>query len=155
MKPLKASDERFTLQRTVRLLQEFAGVERFDLDVAASPLSCWGVKGFTVADNAFAQQWFGHVFMNPPFSQIGPWIDRMFDQLPNCRSVTALLPADRTEQRWFQQLWLHLVERKATDRVCWLTPREKFGTPEDPSGRRRKNHPPFACFAVHLPGGSK
>ena len=57
----------------------------------------------------------------------GPWIDRMFDQLPNCRSVTALLPADRTEQRWFQQLWqIPLYPPTAFDATVYHLPLAKL-----------------------------
>lgn len=52
---------------------------RFDLDVCAPPGGVAWVPAdrfYTVEDDGLSQPWEGRVWMNPPYSVPGPWIDR-------------------------------------------------------------------------------
>jgi len=74
----------------------------FDLDVASPPhathVPC--TKYFTQADDGLAQDWKGKVFMNPPFSNPTPWVDRW---LRHANGI-ALLPTAKS--KWFtEKLW--------------------------------------------------
>ena len=75
---------------------------QFDLDVA-SPTG--GVKWipankhYTELDDGLNQTWFGRVWMNPPYSNPKPWIER-FIQHDN--GIT-LVPM--TRGHWFNNLW--------------------------------------------------
>jgi hypothetical protein len=51
----------------------------FDLDVCAPPGGVpWipAAQFFTMADDGLAQEWSGRVWMNPPYSNATPWVDR-------------------------------------------------------------------------------
>lgn len=151
---MKASDNRFTLLSDLEMIRKFADVDRFDLDPCAdrkSPTSQRILHMFTPEIDGLKQDWFGHIFVNPPFSNISPWIEKALDEKSrrNVQTITLLLPANRTEQPWWGQLWMAFNHDRAMYKrsplIRWVSPRMKFGTPEDPHGTRKKNHPPFAC----------
>lgn len=74
----------------------------FDIDVASPPggppfTPC---KAFyTQADDGLVQPWHGLVWMNPPYSNPSPWVDRWLDH----GNGVALLPMAKS--RWFVNLW--------------------------------------------------
>jgi hypothetical protein len=76
----------------------------FDLDVAApkeGPLHTPSLAWF--ADSALERDWFGFVWMNPPFggrNQLSPWLRKLFDH----GDGVALTP-DRTSTAWFREAW--------------------------------------------------
>ena len=61
---------------TPRYILEYLG--DFDLDPCASHHNPTWVcdRFFTEAQNGLNREWIGRVFMNPPFSDIRPWIER-------------------------------------------------------------------------------
>ena len=74
----------------------------FDLDVAAPPGGVpWipATKYFTMADDGLAQDWEGRVWMNPPYSQATPWVNKFREH--GCG--VALLPFAKSE--WLYELW--------------------------------------------------
>ena len=75
---------------------------RFDLDVAAPPGGVRWVPAdrfFTVEDDGLAQAWEGRVWMNPPYSDPGPWVKRFIDHSHGI----AYLPFAKSA--WFDRLW--------------------------------------------------
>lgn len=75
---------------------------RFDLDVASPPggppfVPC--ERYFTQEDDGLAQPWHGLVWMNPPYSEPKPWVDRWLDH----GNGVALLPMAKS--RWLHHLW--------------------------------------------------
>ena len=150
---MKLSDRRFTLPSTLATIKGMYGIGAFDLDPCADTLSQCAPN--CLFEEGLSRSWFGHVYVNPPFSDIRPWIEKAMMERPRCKSITLLLPANRTDQHWFETLWEWADELQQLHRFLWLRPRVKFGTPEDPTGVRKNNHPPFACFALNLIGGAK
>ena len=75
----------------------------FDLDPAsgAEPVPYAETK-YTEEDNGLAKEWFGHVWLNPPYSrQDNPaWAEKTYEEAPNCESITALVPASTSESWW-------------------------------------------------------
>ena len=74
----------------------------FDLDVAAPPngAPCVPCKNYlTQADDGLTSEWFGSVWMNPPYSNPTPWVDRFIEH----GQGVALLPT--SNGRWFGTLW--------------------------------------------------
>ncbi len=83
----------------------------FDLDACAKPDTAKASRYFTKADDGLAHQWFGRVWMNPPFSDPAPWLRKAIDETRagRCDLVVALLPA-ATDTRWFHDLVLGKAE---------------------------------------------
>jgi hypothetical protein len=76
---------------------------QFDLDVASAnhPLiSVPAHNKYTIDDNALELEWYGRIWMNPPFSKVTPWIDR-FIQHDN---GVGLVPLS-SNGRWVNKLW--------------------------------------------------
>ena len=73
----------------------------FDLDVAA-PIQNSHVPAlhkFDINEDGLKQQWFGNVWMNPPYSKPTPWVEKFIDH----RQGIALLPV--TRGKWWDKLW--------------------------------------------------
>ena len=78
-----------------------------DLD-PCSPLipNVPAVQCFTKDDNGLSQEWFGRVYMNPPYgNEIANWIDHLCQEWDAGRmsEAIALVPA-RTDTEWFRKL---------------------------------------------------
>lgn len=73
----------------------------FDLDVASPPWATHvpATHVFTKADNGLAQTWFGRVWMNPPYSQATPWVNRFIAH----GDGIALLPWAKSD--WTCRIW--------------------------------------------------
>lgn len=74
----------------------------FDLDPAACNPQPWPTARKMIAppnDGRLDSLWRGRVWLNPPYSDVEPWIER----LSRHGNGTALLFA-RTETKWFQRL---------------------------------------------------
>ena len=76
----------------------------FDLDACCRPDTAKAPQYFTKADNALVQPWFGRVWMNPPFSNPAPWLEKAVAETLQRRAelVVALLPA-ATDTGWFHE----------------------------------------------------
>ena len=75
----------------------------FDLDVASSnsPLvQVPATQKYTLEDDALSKPWFGRVWMNPPFSKVGPWIDKWL----NHNNGLCLVPLG-SNGKWVNNLW--------------------------------------------------
>ncbi len=73
----------------------------FDLDVASPP---WATavpakRRFTKADDGLSQVWTGRVWMNPPYSETTPWVDRFIEH----GDGIALLPWAKSA--WTIRMW--------------------------------------------------
>jgi len=79
----------------------------FTVDVAAAPHNARCDRYFTRDDDGLTQSWNGEtVWCNPPYSDITPWVRKAWAEHTTAESITMLLPANRTEQSW----WQHMVE---------------------------------------------
>ena len=93
-----ANDELYT----PKWIFDALGVE-FDLDVCApkdGPLHTPTKRWFSQEDDGLAQEWFGRVWMNPPFSKPSVWVDKWL----NHGNGIALLPLSGNS-RWWANLW--------------------------------------------------
>lgn len=87
------SDEWYTPWNIVQpLADEFAN-GKFDLDPCTVPEVAKGRVYYTMEDDGLIQPWFGTVWLNPPYSKPGPWIDKAVDEINsgNCELVVALM----------------------------------------------------------------
>lgn len=92
-----ANDEQFT----PKWLFDRMGIE-FDLDVSAPIGGAPNVparKWYTIEDNGLIQDWFGLVWMNPPYSKPSPWVDKFIAH----NNGIALLPMSKS--KWTKKIW--------------------------------------------------
>lgn len=77
---------------------------RFDLDPATSEQRVEQVAPtfFTADDDGLERHWLGRVWLNPPFSKIQPWVERM-----RAHNNGIMLCFSRTEAKWFVDLTRH------------------------------------------------
>ena len=109
---------------TPKWLFDAMGLE-FDIDVAAPaqgipwiPAKRW----FSQADDGLAQEWGGGlVWMNPPFSNATPWVNKFMD---NGNGI-ALIPVSRS--KWFNKIW------DIADGILATPPDFKFERPDGKS----------------------
>lgn len=74
----------------------------FDLDVCAPKGGVeWipAANHYSIEDDGLTQDWYGTVWMNPPFSQATPWMQRFMSY----RNGIAL--SVMSKSKWFNNLW--------------------------------------------------
>lgn len=83
----------------------------FHLDACCRPETAKAPHYYTKADNALEQPWRGRVWMNPPFSDPGPWLEKAILETASGRAdlVVALLPA-ATDTGWFHDFVIGRAE---------------------------------------------
>jgi phage N-6-adenine-methyltransferase len=117
----------------------------FTLDVAAAPHNARCERYFTIDDDGLAQSWTGErVWCNPPYSGIGRWVQKAWNEHRNANGIVMLLPANRTEQKWWQELVEPFRDNGSGLTVRFLPGRMRFIKPGNtiigPNER-----PPFGC----------
>jgi len=85
--------------------EDFAKLqERFEftIDVASSEANRKLERNYSIEEDGLSQPWNGErVYCNPPYSDILPWVKKAWSE--RCaETIVMLLPANRTEQRWWQ-----------------------------------------------------
>ncbi len=148
-------NERYTLEEDLAIGLKLQGIEAFDLDPAACEEAHCAPIWYDKAKNGLAQPWFGHVWVNPPFSECERWVRRAWQAAnePAVKSVTMLLPGGRTEQPW----WQDMIEPFRDGRdgasapfeltVHFMRGRTRFGFPGNVSGEG-VGSPPFVCVML-------
>lgn len=84
----------------------------FDLDVASPPGGIAYIPSaryYTQEEDGLSQPWQGRVWMNPPYSNVQPWIDKWLDHA----NGIALLPCVK-HSRWVETLW------NSSAKVAWI-----------------------------------
>lgn len=137
---------------------EFAKIEArlgpFTVDVAAAAHNTKCERFYSIDENGLEQSWAGErVWCNPPYSDIRAWVTKAWNEWAACTEapsrIVMLLPANRTEQGW----WQELVEPRLRGgyprfRVEFLPGRMRFvrpGVVVSPKGDR----PPFGvCLLI-------
>lgn len=126
---------------------------QFTLDAAASAANAQCERYYTLADDALKRPWFGRVWCNPPYSDLAAWVDKAWLEFWEKRAelVVMLLPANRTEQRWWQdgiELWRDRDHNGWRLRVEFLRGRQRFILPGC-DGIEPNQRPPFGvCLAI-------
>ena len=118
---------------------------RFTIDVAASPHNAKLPRFFSSENCGLAASWAGErVYCNPPYSSIRPWVEKAWAE-QGAALVVMLLPGNRTEQGWWQDLIEPWRDRIASPlRTQFLKGRMRFLAPEATSIRPNER-PPFGC----------
>lgn len=144
--PRSHVDDRATTPEVFDPLHERYG---FTLDVAAAPHNAKVARHFTIDDDGLAQSWAGErVWCNPPYSDIAPWVRKAHEEhAAGCPLIVMLLPANRTEQVWWQELVEPYRDRPGGVRTEFLRGRLRFLKP----GQKHigpNERPPFGCVLL-------
>lgn len=102
--PSVDSDEWYTTPETDAWARQCAGVDAWDLDVAACDEAHLADAYFTKAHDGLAQPWRApRVWCNCPYSQIAAWVEKAWLEFHAGRFdvLAMLLPAVKTEQTWW------------------------------------------------------
>ena len=121
---------------------------RFTIDAAAAPHNARLPRYWTRKENALVQPWRGErVWCNPPYSDIRPWVEKAWHEHNlGAELIVMLLPANRTEQRWWQLL-IEPARRGGEVAVEFLAGRMRFIMPgQTEVGPNQR--PPFGCCIV-------
>lgn len=73
---------------------------RFTHDVAASSYNHLVDNYFTEQDNALSQSWGLRNWCNPPYSEIGLWVEKAIQEAERGNATVMLVPAN-TDTKWF------------------------------------------------------
>lgn len=126
---------------------------QFTVDAAAAPHNAKCERYWTIDDDGLSQPWTNErVWCNPPYSNLRPWIEKAWEQ--DFQVAVLLLPADRTEQPWWQELVEPHRDRHEGFRTQFLDGRLRFTRPvEHPTldgtiGMETMGSPPFGCVLL-------
>ena len=131
--PLAEVDDRRTPPDLLAECAALADLDGLDLDVAAIAENAVAAQFYTPDDDGLACAWWGRVWCNPPYSDCASWVDKAHREASRCEAIVMLLPANRTEQRWWQDLvepWrvdgplevYFIAGRRRFDRPGWVKP---------------------------------
>ena len=139
-------------RRTPRELWDELDAEfGFTLDVAASAANALTADYYDLEADGLEQPWSGVVWCNPPYSGLGAWAEKATQEInreDGPSAVVMLLPANRTEQAWWQD-WIEPQRRKGYVEVRFLRGRLRFDTPDhDYTKQPKGNRPPFGVCLV-------
>lgn len=98
---------------------------------------------YTREDDGLSQPWHGRVWCNPPYSDLKSWVAKAWAEFDNCENIVMLVPANRTEQKWWQE-HVELQRRLGLLTVEFLPGRMRFDRPDAVIGPKG-DRPPFGC----------
>ena len=127
---------------------------RFTIDVAASKENAKLLRYFTVKDDGLSQSWAQErVYCNPPYSSIARWVDKAWSE-QGAKLIVMLLPANRTEQAWWQESIEPYRDRPEMPlKVEFLQGRQRF-LRKGQMGIKPNERPPFGnCLCIWTPNG--
>jgi phage N-6-adenine-methyltransferase len=117
----------------------------FTVDAAASAENAVLPRYWTRETDGLRQWWAGErVWCNPPYSNIRPWVEKAWQSMVAAELIVMLLPANRTEQKWWQELVEPHRDNCHGLRVEFLPGRPRFVAPDKP-GIGPNERPPFGC----------
>lgn len=139
-------DDRGTEWAFIRSLEERFGA--FTLDVAAAAHNAKAGDFYTREDDGLSLPWEGRVWCNPPYSDCGAWVRKAWfewEHQDRPELIVMLLPANRVEQAWWQDLIEPRRDRPRSPlRVEFLRGRMRFDRPGAVIGPKG-DRPPFGC----------
>lgn len=95
------------------------------------------------SDNGLLREWRSPCFVNPPYSEIGPWMEKAMLESTAGKTVVLLVPS-RTDTKWFHAFAMNAAE------IRFIKGRLKFGGAKNPA--------PFpSCVVIFrgAPNGSR
>lgn len=138
-------DDRATTPEVFDPLEErFA----FTIDVAASERNRKVERFYSIEHDGLAQSWAGErVWCNPPYSNIGEWVEKAWAER-DAELIAMLLPANRTEQRWWQDMVEPFRDRPGSPLTTeFFAGRLRF-IAHDKDRVEPNERPPFGCVLL-------
>ncbi len=122
----------------------------FTVDAAAAPHNAKLPRYWTREDNGLAQPWATErVWCNPPYSALDAWVRKAMWEQEFAELIVMLLPANRTEQGWWQE---NIEPYRARPgwrlRTEFLPGRPRFGLAAGVAPRGPDKRPPFGLALV-------
>jgi phage N-6-adenine-methyltransferase len=120
---------------------------RFTLDACATPENAKCERFWSLADNGLTKSWEGErVWCNPPYSHpnLDRWLDKAWQQHLVADLIVMLVPANRTEQGWWQKRVEPFRDGRGALRTEFLPGRIRFLAPGY-TAIRPNERPPFGC----------
>lgn len=122
--PESTGDEWYTPIEYIRSVRVVLG--DIDLDPASCAMANGLIKAkkyFTKEDNGLEHDWYGSVFMNPPYSKNKAFAEKLLQQFEMGFTTRAiiLVGAHGIETQWFRGYWNHIL--------CFTGHRIRFNTP--------------------------
>jgi len=161
--PGKAALAKTDVRETPRALYTELNREfRFTLDAAATPENALCSRFYTetfyqdggggrrvlVPGGGLGGSWGGErVWCNPPFTELEAWTDKAWQEWDNTHVIVMLVPANRTDQPWWQKNVAPYVKRQCFD-VRWRPERDRFtvdGGKPILNKQGKVGSPSFAC----------
>ena len=126
----------------------------FTIDVAAAAHNAKCDRYYDLESDGLSQSWYGErVWCNPPYSSIEPWLAKAWadwgEWAATPQLVVMLLPANRTEQGWWQDHVEPYRDRPGSPlRVEFLRGRRRF-VRADATEIGPNERPPFGvCLLI-------
>ena len=112
---------------------------KFTLDPCATDENHKCKRYFTKEEDGLKQSWAKErVFCNPPYSEIGKWVKKAYDETRQRNTLVCMLIPSRTDTRWFHDYIYHRTE------IRFVKGRMKFG--------QEKYNAPFPSMIVIFRG---
>jgi len=127
-----------------KLNEEF----RFSVDVAAASHNAKLDRFYTEQTDGLSKSWKDErVYCNPPYSKIAPWVEKAWAERL-AEIIVLLLPANRTEQGWWQEFVEPFRDKAGSPLTCRFLPgRYRFLKP-DQKEVLPNMRPPFGCVLL-------
>jgi hypothetical protein len=102
----------------------------FTIDVAASATNTKCKRFYDEEQDGLLQSWGGErVWCNPPYSEIPKWVEKAHNER-DAEFICMLIPANRTEQPFWQEFIEPNRDRGGRLYTCFLSKRIRFIHPE-------------------------
>ena len=151
-----ASDDVDTRITPAEIFDPLHAAHRFTLDAAASATNARVPRFFDRSTDGLKQPWrCERVWCNPPFSALPAWVAKAWNETnpkglgrPGADVVVMLLPANRTEQPWWQKyVEPHRDQPNGRVQTHFVRRRRSFASEANPAGKF-VGSPPFGLVLV-------
>jgi len=72
-----------------------------DIDPCAGPNTNIGTINYTKEDDGLSQDWWGRVFVNPPFSKKTAFLEKAVEESDNCDVIFVVTPDSTDVKSWW------------------------------------------------------
>lgn len=136
------TEEWYTPTEIVERVRAVLG--KITLDPASDPVpQAWiqAERYFTQADDGLSKEWFGCVFLNPPYNgNSGRWAAKLIDEYRAGRVEQAIMLVNSAPgYKWYEDLWTSFL-------VCCLRDRLRFVKPNGETGGQAKKAQTLVYF---------